>query len=154
MADGYEVVRDGNGGVLVILHPAVAISREKILELLTQAGIDAASVVFIEPAEAIDADADDRCVVVPIDQTACDNPELAEAARHCAQAGSGVVVLFGEGFEYSGLHPIAAGYGTQCGWSPEELRPRLVEGDAPSIAPTNTDGAAVNRPRSKQVNCK
>ena len=54
MADGYEVVKDGNGRVLVILHPAVAISRERILELLMQAGIDAASVVFIEPAEAID----------------------------------------------------------------------------------------------------
>ena len=154
MADGYKVVKGENGRVLVILHPAITIDRDLILELLAQAGIDPASVIFVEPAEASEADANDRCVVVPVDQAVCDDPELAEATRRCAQSGSGVVVLFGQGFEYSGLHPIAAGYGTQCGWSSEELRPRLAEGDDTSTGPTNTAGAAVDRPRAEQVNCR
>lgn len=154
MADDFEIFEDGRGSVLVMLHPDAAISREEIIKLLVQAGVDPDAIAFVEPNDVDEADAEGRCVVIPIDRNVADAPELVEAARGCAQSASGVVVVFGAGFEHPGLHPIAAGYGTQCGWSPTELQPCLKQDEGSGLAPTDSGGDAVDRPRPSQVNCR
>jgi hypothetical protein len=139
--------------VLVILHPACAITREAILALLAKLGINEVAVIFLLPEDVADycADIGDVTVVIPIDQASCDAPELDVAGRQCGQAGGRVIVLFGDGFPYEGLHPIAEKYGTQCGWSAGQLKD-CVE-NPKSVAPRNSGGTVVIRPTSDQVKC-
>lgn len=154
MADDFEVYEDGRGGVLVILHPDAAISREDVIELLVASGVNREAIAFVEPRDVGDAEVDDRCVVIPIDANVANDPELAEAARLCAQSSSGVVVVLGQDFDHPALHPIADGYGTQCGWSPAELRPCLEQDEGSVPPPRDSAGGAVDRPRPSQVNCR
>lgn len=150
--DDFELRRTKDGRVFVVLHPSCAISAETILALLAQLGIDTSAVVFLAPEDAAHCDdLDGAVVLIPIDQSICDAPELDLAGRQCGQAGGRVVILFGEAFPYQGLHPVAEKYGTQCGWSAEQLDACLSGPDA--VAPRNSGGLAVARPKSQQVKC-
>jgi hypothetical protein len=142
-----------DGRVLVVLHPTCAITREAILALLAEMGVDGAAVIFLLPEEVAGycIDIGDVPVVIPVDQASCEAPELDAAGRQCAQAGGRVIVLFGDDFAYEGLHPIAEKYGTQCGWSAPQLedcanRPK-------SALPLSSGGTPIARPQPKQVEC-
>lgn len=153
MADDFEVVGGADDRITVILHHDAKISREAILELLRACGVDLEKISFLEPEEALNpAEVDDSCTLVPVDGETAELPELEEAARCRAQGGGAVVVLFGEGYAPEGLHPIAAKYGTQCGWRSEELETR-VKGVPGSDNPLDAAGSPVDRPRSEQVKC-
>jgi len=153
MADGFEIHEMKDGRVLVILHPTCAITKKAILALLAEMGIDEAAVIFLLPEEVAEhcSDIDDMPVVIPIDQASCDAPELDAAGRQCGQAGGRVIVLFGDGFSYEGLHPVAEKYGTQCGWSAGQLEDCVK--DPESAAPRDSGGTVVTRPISNQVKC-
>lgn len=153
MAYGFEIREMKDGRVLVILHPACAITKEAILALLAEMGIDEAAVIFLLPEEVVEhcTDMGDVPVVIPVDQASCDAPELDAAGRQCGQAGGRVIVLFGDDFAYGGLHPIAEKYGTQCGWSAGQLKDCAK--DPKSAAPRASGGTIVNRPTSNQVKC-
>ena len=154
MADEHMIVRNADGSVMVILHPACGVSREAILELLLEAGVKASAVTFIEPAQAQDVEAGEGpdCIIIPVDQSVSDAPELDEATRRCSQGGGSVVVVFGEGFSPTGLHPIAEKYGTQCGWSARELAPR-ISGSPHDGGPLDASGKSVSRSTTSQVKC-
>jgi hypothetical protein len=152
MLDNFEIRRTEGGRVLVILHPACAISKQAILALLAELGVDEASVVFLLPEDVANCNGiDDVPVVIPIDQAICDAPELDAAGRQCGQAGGHVIILFGEAFAYEGLHPVAEKYGTQCGWSAAQLD-ACVKG-ADLAPPSSSGGTPLTRPESEQVKC-
>lgn len=152
MADGFETHEMKDGRVLVILHPSCAITREAILALLAELGVEEAAVLFVSPEEVNEhcPDVDDVPVVIPIDQTICDAPELDAAGRQCGDAGGRVIVVLDDGFRYQGLHPIAENYGTQCGWSAAQLRDCVKN---PKSTARDSDGAKVNHPSATQVKC-
>ena len=151
MSDGFEIHKMNDGLVIVILHPTCAVTKEAILTLLAEMGIDEAAVMFLLPEEVAEhcPDIGDMPVVIPIDQASCDEPELDVAGRQCGQAGGRVIVLFGDGFTYEGLHPIAEKYGNQCGWSAGQLDGCVK--DPKSAAPRDSGGTVVTRPISGQV---
>ena len=153
MADDFEILEMKDGRVLVILHPTCAISKEAILALLAELGVDRVAVTFLLPEEVAEhcTGIDDVPVVIPIDQASCDALELDAAGRQCGQAGGRVIVLFDEGFPYEGLHPIAEKYGTQCGWSAGQLKDCVK--DPVTAPPRNSGGTPVARPKSDQVKC-
>jgi len=152
MPDDYEIRRMEDGRVLVVLHPTCAISKEAILALLAELGINEAAVVVLLPEEVANCNGiEDVPVVIPIDQASCDAPELDAAGRQCGQAGGRVIILFGEAFSYEGLHPIADKYGTQCGWSAIQLDACLKSPDL--AAASSSGGTVVTRPEPKQVKC-
>ena len=152
MTDEFHYHRTADGHVLVILHPACAISRDAILALLAEIGIDLAAVTFLQPDEVATCSViDGTPVVIPVDQACSNAPELDTAGRQCGQAGGGVIVLFGEDFSYTGLHPIAEKYGNQCGWSPDQLDVCLREPVA--TVPRTSGGIPLQRPQSEQVKC-
>jgi hypothetical protein len=152
MADGFEAKKGPDGRIFVVLHSDCKISREQILDLLIGMGADPALIVFVDPEEfcAI-AELQDAPVIFPLDEVCCDAAELDEAARHCGQAGGSVIAVFGEGFPYKGLHPIAEKYGTQCGWSAEALKKKVAGDD--SDGPIDGTGDKPSRPTAGQVNC-
>lgn len=152
MSADFKMRKLKGGRVLVILHPTCAITKEAILALMAEFGIDEAAVVFLLPEEAANCgDIEDVAVVIPIDQANCDAPELEVAGRQCGQAGGRVVILFGEDFPFEGLHPVAEKFGTQCGWSADRLEACLT---SPDLAPPRSSGGApVARPLSEQVKC-
>jgi hypothetical protein len=150
--DDFKIQRTEDGRVLVILHPACAISKQAILALLAELGIDEATVIFLLPEETANCgDINDVPVVIPIDQASCDAPELDAVGRRCGQAGGRVIILLGEAFPYGGLHPIAEKYGTQCGWSAAQLGACVGRTDLAS--PRSSGGTPVTRPKSNQVKC-
>lgn len=153
MADGIDIQKMKDGRVLVILHPTCAITKEAIIALLAELGIDQAAVIFLLPDEVAEycAGIDDASVVIPIDQASCNVLELDAAGQQCAQAGGRVIVLFGDGFPYEGLHPIADKYGTQCGWSVDQLGD-CIKG--PKLAsPHDSGGTDVAWSKPSQVKC-
>ena len=85
MASAFETVTLKDGRVLVILHPACGISKEHILVLLVELGVDADLVTFLQPQETVDFDLDAVPVVIPLDQASCDAPELEELVRGSAR---------------------------------------------------------------------
>lgn len=151
MSDDYEVVA-ADGKVIVIIRPGAAVDKDAITALLVECGVDPSAISFVEPAEI------ERCgeivgvpVIFPVDATTSDAPDLEICAGHCAQAGGTVVVVFDQGFPFEGIHPIAADYGTQCGWSPDQLAPRIApDADCP---PLESSGRPVERSRARQVKC-
>ena len=151
MATGYEVLEGKCGRVLVVLHRNCRITKAEILALLTEAGVDPATVTFVEPEGiAKCGDLSDATAIIPLDDAVCDEPELESVGRHCGTAGAEVVVLFGPDCNYKGLHPIAAGYGTQCDWSAERLKGCVAgEGDAPR----DPAGKLTERPAPREVKC-
>ena len=152
MAGDFEVSKGKDGRIFVVFHPGCKIDRDRILELLSEAGIDPALVVFIGPEEICEiSELNGVPVVFPLDEGICDATELDEAARHCGQAGGSVIAVFGEGFAYDGLHPIAEKYGTQCGWSAETIKKKVAGDD--SEGPTDGTGSKLKRPSAGQVNC-
>lgn len=152
MPEDFEVREAKDGRVLVILHPACSIGRAAILALLGELGIDETAVTFIEPENSAECrELDDVPVIVPIDLTSCDAPELDEAGRACSNAGGRVIILLGETFPYKGVHPIAEKYGTQCGWSAKQLGDCLQGPALPD--PRSGDGKPLARPGPKQVKC-
>lgn len=152
MPDDFEICRTEDGRVFVILHPSCAISKEAILALLAELGVDEATVVFLLPEDIANCSGiDDVPVVIPIDEASCDAPELDAASRQCGQAGGRVIILFGEAFPYEGLHPVAEKYGTQCGWSAAQLDACLK---GPDLAPPSSSGGTpVTWPKPEQVKC-
>jgi hypothetical protein len=154
MVDGYEAVITKSGRVLVLRHPDCTIPQDAILDLLRSAGVDVITVLFAELTTILDNDIDpnnDRCLI-PIDAKVCEDPSILDAGRQCAQSGCPVVVVFAEGFEYQGLHPVANGYGTQCGWSADDLRDRLT-GLIETATPVDAFGSAIKREDVNQVKC-
>ena len=152
MSAAYDVRIAGDGKVIVLLHPSATIDRASVVELLVSCGIDPAMILFLDPGEAKEcAGLDGAPVVVPIDGVGADEAELEEGARDCAQAGGRVIVVLDAAYPSQGLHPIASNYGTQCGWSPEQLGPRLG-GDAAS-GPLSGSGDPAQWSSSKPVKC-
>jgi hypothetical protein len=151
MPNDFKIRRTDDGRVLVILHPSCAISKEAILALLAEVGVDEATVVFLLPEDAANCDSlDEVLVLIPVDQASCDAPELEAAGRQCGQAGGRVIIVFGESFPFEGLHPVADKYGTQCGWSADQLDACVKR---PDLTPLSSGGAPVARPKSEQVKC-
>ncbi|MDT2022303.1 hypothetical protein [Methylocella sp. CPCC 101449] len=151
MAEGYDVIVGKNGRVFVVLHPACKITKEEILGLLGEMGIDPSLVIFLLPGEVDKCvEISDASVIIPVDTGTSDLLELEEAGRYSGQAGGRVVVLFGKSFPYEDLHPIAKKYGTQCGWSAEQLKV-CISGKADE--PRSGAGTPVSRPNASQVKC-
>lgn len=152
MSDAYDVVVADDGRVVVLIHPNLTIDREKVVALLVECGTDPSNISFVDPAELEHVDdLNGVPIIVPIDKSMCDEPGIEDGARHCAQSGGSVIVVFCEGFEFEGLHPIAADYGTQCGWSPDQLAPRLKpQADCPPLQPS---GEPVGRSSARPVKC-
>lgn len=153
MADGFDIHELKDGRVLVVLHLACAITKEAILALLAEMGIDETAVIFLQPEEVAGhcENLGDVPVVIPVDQACCDAPELEVAGRQCGQAGGRVIVVFGENFPYEGLHPIAEKYGNQCGWSAPQLE-KCANGPK-ATPPQSSAGKPMARPEAKQVEC-
>jgi hypothetical protein len=152
MANEVQVLNSSTGRVFVIFDDACTISREKILELLRDADVDPSAVVFLETENLeLLSELDGMPVVFPVDQATCELPELERAARQCNQLGGHVILVFGEYFPYSGLHPIADKYGTQCGWSAVALKNHIAGEDGDN--PRDAFGAPVRRPEAGQVKC-
>src|ERR1700689_5144025 len=106
MPNDFKIRTMEDGRVLVILHPSCAISKAAILALLAEVGVNEATVVFLLPEDAANCQGlDEVPVLIPIDQACCDAPELDAAGRQCGQAGGRVIIVFGEAFPFSGLHP-------------------------------------------------
>lgn len=151
MTSEYQIV-EKDGRIFVVLAPACQIEKGKILDLLSEFGIDVSAVTFLSPDEVENcSDFEDAPVIFPLDQWTCDLPELDAAGRYCGQVGGRVIVLFDDGFPYAGLHPIAEKYGTQCGWSVDELAPRILNSEADD--PSSGSGTPVARPKAGQVKC-
>lgn len=151
MSDANDVVVE-DGRVIVLTRPDSTPAEDDIVALLIECDIDPETVTFVDPCDLEDLDdLEGVPVIVAIDQSTCEAPELEEGARHCAQAGGSVIVVFGDGFQFDGLHPIAADYGTQCGWSPEQLGPRL-KADS-DCAPLTPSGDPVDRSAARPVKC-
>lgn len=152
MAEGFEALETQAGRIVVVLHPGCTASREQILDLLEQAGVDRSNVTFVSPEEACELSGlEAATIVIPLNAESCEAPELENAGRHCGQAGGNVVVIIEGGFGYPGLHPIAEKYGTQCSWSADDLERCISsEGEA---EPRDSEGKPVSRSSGKQVNC-
>jgi hypothetical protein len=151
MANDYTVIKAADGNVVVVLHRECKISRDEILALLRELGFDTASVTFLEPGEVEDCKhLSGTPVIIPVDGATCDLPELAEAGRQCGTAGGRVIVLCGPDFSYDGLHPIAEKYGTQCGWSPDQLKVRVA---GQTNEPCSPSGGGKKRTGTSQVDC-
>lgn len=152
MSDANEVVVAEKNRVVVLTSPGSTPADDEIVALLTACDVDPEAVTFVDPCETENLeDLEGVPVIVAIDQNTCDAPELEQGARSCAQAGGSVIVVFGDGFQFDGLHPIAADYGTQCGWSPEQLGPRLKAD--PDCAPLTPSGDPVDRSAARPVKC-
>jgi len=152
MSEDFEIRKAKDGRVIVVLHPRCATTKEAVLSLLSELGIEATDVDFLLPDEAANCTGiDDMPVVVLIDEADCDAPELDRASQQCAQAGGRVIVLFDKSFAYDGLHPIADKYGTQCGWSGDQLDACIKNEDL--APPRSSDGSKVSRPKTEQVKC-
>ena len=153
MAEGFEALETQGGRVVVILHPGCTASREEILDLLEQAGVDSSNVTFVIPGEACELSGlETATIVIPLNADSCEAPELEDAGRHCGQAGGNVVVIIEKGFGYPGLHPIAEKYGTQCSWSADDLE-RCISSEGAAAEPSDSEGNPVSRSGGKQVNC-
>ena len=151
MSDANDVVVE-DGRVIVLTRADSTPAEDEIVALLIGCDIDPEKVTFVDPCDLEDLDdLQGVPVIVAIDQSTCEAPELEEGARHCAQAGGSVIVVFGDGFQFDGLHPIAADYGTQCGWSPEQLGPRR-KADS-DCAPLTPSGDPVDRSAARPVKC-
>jgi hypothetical protein len=152
MATDYEVILGNDGKVIVVLHPACKITRDDILALLGEMGIDSAKVSFVEPdGLAGCGELDGSPVIIPIDNGTCELPELEGVGRQCGTAGGRVIVLFGPDCSYDGLHPIADKYGTQCDWSADRLKGCISGG---VDAPRGADGTPADRPTPHEVKCR
>lgn len=154
MVDRYKTGKTFNGRVLVLRHPACTIPKDEILGLLQSASVDVTTVLFVEPTAIHENDIDpgnDRCLI-PVDAEACEDLTIVNAGRQCAQSGCPVVVVFAEGFAYQGLHPVANGYGTQCGWSAGDVRDRLT-GIVEIATPVDASGSPIDREDVNQVKC-
>ena len=152
MEDAYNVKTSADGQVIVILHANCQISNDQVLALLREAGVDVEKAVFLGPEDALSCDdLDDSLVVIPLDAEVCDQPELEDAARHCSGAGGQVVGVFGPGFAYDSLHPIADKYGKQCGWSPNDFASCISKPESDTVL--DGTGAELKRPEPKQVKC-
>lgn len=152
MAEEYNVTLGNDGKVVVMLSPACKVGKEEILALLRELGWDASNVVFVEPDQVGECgDLKKVPVIIPIDEAICDLPELNEAGRQCGNAGGHLIVLFGPGYSYEGLHPIADKYGTQCGWSADQLKD-CISGEA--NPPRDAAGAPAERSEAREVKCK
>lgn len=152
MAGKFEVFSSADGRIFVILHPECGIDHERILNLLAEAGFDPATVTFLTSDEGQEAfTGGQECTIIPVDGNVANAPELEEAARCRAQSGPVVVVLV-EGFVPDGLHPIAVKYGSQCGWSANDLRSQMT-GTPDVTQPVDVSGNPVERPKSNPVKC-
>ncbi|HEX8578255.1 MAG TPA: hypothetical protein VF655_01510 [Allosphingosinicella sp.] len=137
-----------DGCAVVLLHAGCKIGREEILALLEEAGFDPSKVIFLEAAEKPDcSDLGAAPVIIPVDDESGDLPELDYAGR----CSGHVVVLLGPDCSFEGLHPLAQKYGTQCGWSADQLRACVSSTAEP---PQDASGAALQWDDPKPVICK
>lgn len=152
MANDYTVTKAADGALIVVLHSECKISRDEILALLRELGLDTTNVTFVDPDQVAQCDGlESTPVIIPVDEATCDLPALDQAGRHCGQAGGRVIVLFGPDYPYNDLHPIADKYGTQCGWSPDQLKVRI---SGETDEPLSGSGAPVDRPVGREVKCR
>ena len=152
MAEGFEALETQDGRVVVVLHPGCTASREEILDLLEQAGVDRSKVTFVSPEEACELSGlEAATIVILLNAENYEAPELEDTGRHCGQAGGNVVVIIEGGSDYPGLHPIAEKYGTQCSWSAADLE-RCISNEG-AAEPSDSEGKPVSRSGGKQVNC-
>jgi len=152
MADGFLLKKSKNGQVFVILHHDCKISKQEIMELLSNSGVSAELISFLTLEEADSVEKLDNVpIIIPLDITVCDLPELENAARSCGSAGGQVITVFGPNFSYDGLHPIAEKYGNQCGWASDDLA-TCISGNK-SEKPKSSTGDDVGRGKKSQVDC-
>lgn len=152
MAKEYEVKMHSDGRIIVILHEECNISREEILSLIREAGLDLQRVIFLTPEDALSCETlENASVIIPLDSETCNAADLESAAQHCVNAGARIIAVFGPGFSYTALHPIADKYGTQCGWSSSALSSRIVESNTDH--PLDSTDSKLKRADSKQVIC-
>lgn len=152
MAAEFDVELDSEGRVIVILHADCQISKDEILALLRESGVDIEKVTFCDPGgELSELDLENTSTIIPLDAETCDLPELEVAALRCSDAGGRVVAVFGPIFSYEGMHPIADKYGTQCGWSPSDLASCIAGPDGGPVL--DVTGTEVQRPTPNQVKC-
>lgn len=148
MAQEYDVTVGNDGKVVVVLHPGCKIGRVEILALLEDAGFDPSQIIFLEAPEGPDCgDLSAATVIIPVDDDSGDLPELDNAGRCSGQ----VVVLLGPGCSLEGLHPLARKYGTQCGWSANQLKGCVSNGGEP---PRDASGDEASWDQPRQVICK
>lgn len=151
MATEYQL-RIDNGQVVVVLDQHCQISRDELLALLAEAGINPDDVIFVEPdALAELGDLAGVPVIIPVDDDTCELPQIETAGRQGGTSGGRVVVLFGPDCQFEGLHPVAANYGTQCHWSPEAVR-GCVSGDADQ--PRDATGKPAEWAGAQEVKCR
>lgn len=144
-------MKGANASVIVVLHPACKISRDDILALLRELGLSTSEITFLEPDQVGECgDLNNKSIIIPIDDTTYDLPELVETGRCCGDGGGRVIVLCGPGYSYEGVHPVADKYGTQCGWSPDQLKAR-ISGQTDELC--SSSGVRKRRTGASQVDC-
>lgn len=139
--------------VVVLIQDVCKITHEQVEQLLKDAKLDVDEEVVIATNldEISKLDVDGHPLLLIIDDQNCNDTEAEQIARQAAAAGAKVFVIFGEGFDFVGLHPIAKKYGTQCGWSAKEISDKISAEDDNS--PTDTTGEPQTRVRPDQVKC-
>lgn len=151
MATEGDFLNERNVRVIVLLHPSCSVTRDELLALLSEMGIDSAQVTIIEPADIGECgDIDGTPVIIPLDDGNCSAPELEAVARQCGAAGGRVTVLFSPDCAFEGLHPIADKYGSQCDWSAVRLK-GCISGDDDN--PRGATGAPTTWSEASEVKC-
>lgn len=152
MVENFSVIGVSPERVVVILHPICKISREEIIKLLEAAGVDVSIVEFIEPGLIENCEELSGVpIIIPVDDENLDDKTLEQAAGFCATIGGGIIVLCGDEVDDTKLHPIARMYGTQIGWSPENMSGCLT--NPKQANPKDSTGETIVRPKSNPVRC-
>lgn len=138
--------------VVVFVRRGCSVNEAEIKKLLSDAGLDQEDfVIEHDDSHITELDPIGLTLVVMIDKHVCDDEELEAITRKLSSAGSTVIAVFADDFEYQGMHPIAEKYGTQCAWSPTELAEKISA--TTQSTPTDTTGSRVRRADAKQVDC-
>ena len=148
MKDSFKVASDAKGQIFVLLHERCKIGRQEILSLLEKAGFEPSQIIFLDASDNPDFNGlGSAPLIIPVDDESGDLPEL----DHAGLCSGRVVVLLGPTCSIEGLHPLAKNYGTQCGWSVDQLKDCVSNEGKPPRAASGSD-AVWDDP--KQVNCK
>lgn len=138
--------------IVILLHTLCGVREEDVRELLKDTGIEFGEVVCVADSDELaDAVTKGATVVIVLDGNVADEQSIETAARDCSTTGSSVIVVFGEGYSYSGMHPIADKYGNQSTWLASDLRDKIQ--DPEGSAPTDPSGSNPTRSSAKQVDC-
>lgn len=148
MKDNFDMVGGAKRQIFVLLHPGCGIGREEVLSLFVKAGFDPSQIIFLDAADNPDCSGlGSAPLIIPVDDGSGDLPELDHAGRCSGR----VVVLLGPTCSIEGLHPLAKKYGTQCGWSADQLKDCVSDEGSP---PRDASGSDARWDDTKQVNCR